>query len=126
MDECKFVVQNEFGEEIECEVLFTYQDERTGKHYIAYTDDSLDEEGNTSVYASIYDPDTDPAILHPIETEEEWETVETILASLQEDDYEDELAEVEASIAELLNGKTEEEIEELKKLFATPLDEDEE
>ena len=110
MDESKFVIQNEFGEEIECEILFTYEDEKTGKNYIAYTDDSLDEEGNTSVYASIFEPDTDPIILHPIETEEEWKKIEDILASLQDDDYEDELAEVEASIAELLSGKSEEEI----------------
>jgi uncharacterized protein YrzB (UPF0473 family) len=43
----------------------------------------VDEEGNTKVYASIYNPDEDETKLLPIETEKEWKIIETILEELQ-------------------------------------------
>ena len=43
----------------------------------------LDEEGNTKVYASIYNPNDEKSILYPIESEKEWKIVETILSELQ-------------------------------------------
>ena len=51
-----FTVINSDGFEVECEVLFTFESEETGKNYIVYTDNTVDEDGNTKVYASIYDP----------------------------------------------------------------------
>ena len=50
---------------------------------IVYTDNTLDEEGNTKVYASIYNPNEDETKLIPIETEKEWKIIETILDELQ-------------------------------------------
>ncbi len=78
-----FKVENDKGEEIECEVLFTFESEQTAKNYIVYTDNTEDEEGNTKVYASIYNPDQDETKLLPIETDEEWNLIETILDELQ-------------------------------------------
>ena len=40
-------------------------------------------EGNTKVYASIYNPDQDETKLLPIETDKEWKIIETILEELQ-------------------------------------------
>ena len=80
-----FKVVNDEGAEVECEALFTFESEETGKNYIVYTDNSLDEEGNTKVFASIYDPDVDETKLLPIETEEEWNVIETILEQLQDE-----------------------------------------
>ena len=37
------------------------------------------------VYASIYNPDEDETKLFPVETEEEWKFIETILEQLQDD-----------------------------------------
>ena len=53
------------------------------KNYIVYTDNTLDEEGNTKVSASIYNPDQDETKLLPIETDKEWKIIETILDELQ-------------------------------------------
>ena len=78
-----FKVINDEGKEIECEVLFTFESDETKKNYIVYTDNTLDEEGNTKVYASIYNPDQDETKLLPIETEKEWKIIETILEELQ-------------------------------------------
>ena len=78
-----FKVINDEGKEIECEVLFTFESDETKKNYIVYTDDTVDEEGNTKVYASIYNPDQDETKLLPIETDKEWKIIETILEELQ-------------------------------------------
>lgn len=78
-----FMVTDDEGKEIECEILFTFKSDETGKDYIVYTDNTKDEEGNTKVFASIYNPDEDEAKLLPIETEKEWRIIETILEELQ-------------------------------------------
>ena len=78
-----FKVINDEGKEVECEVLFTFESDETKKNYIVYTDNTLDDDGNTKVYASIYNPDEDETKLIPIETEKEWKIIETILDELQ-------------------------------------------
>ena len=78
-----FKVLDENGKEVECEVLFTFESDETGRNYIVYTDNTLDEEGNTKVYASIYNPDEEETKLLPIESEKEWKIIETILEELQ-------------------------------------------
>lgn len=78
-----FKVTNEAGEEITCEVLFTFESDETKKNYMVYTDNTTDDEGNTKVYASIYEPDAAETKLIPIETEKEWKIIETILEELQ-------------------------------------------
>ena len=56
--------------------------------YIAYTDYTIDEEGNTKVYASIFNPEEENPVLLPIETDEEWTLIEGILKSLTENEEE--------------------------------------
>ena len=81
-----FTVIDDQGKEVKCEVLFTFDSDETGKHYIIYTDDSTDDEGNTKVYASTFNPDQEKTLLGAIETEREWKIIETILEGLQNKD----------------------------------------
>ncbi len=78
-----FKIFNDEGKEVECEVLFTFESNETGKNYMVYTDNTEDEEGNTKVYASIYNPDEKEPKLQPIESDEEWKVIETILNEIQ-------------------------------------------
>lgn len=80
-----FKVINDEGQEILCDILFTFDSEETKKSYIVYTDNSRDAEGNIQVFASIYDPKQDNPRLEPIETEQEWKIIETILSTLQDE-----------------------------------------
>ncbi len=79
-----FKIFNDKGEEVECEVLFTFDSDETKKHYMVYTDNTVDEEGNTKVYAATYDPELENQSLKPIETDKEWKIIETILDQLKE------------------------------------------
>ena len=78
-----FKVIDREGKEIEFEILFTFESDETKKNYMVYTDNTVDEEGNTKVYASIYTPNSKTTMLEPIETEKEWKIIQTILDELQ-------------------------------------------
>lgn len=74
---------NEDGTKVEYEALFTFESEETNKNYIVYTDNTLDQDGNTKVYASIYEPSENEMQLTPITTEKEWKIIQIILDELQ-------------------------------------------
>ena len=81
-----FKIIDKDGKEIEFEILFTFESDQTNKNYMVYTDNTLDDDGNTKVYASVFNPNKEPLELLPVETEREWKVIETILGSIMEDD----------------------------------------
>ena len=85
MKKNSFTMIDENGNEVEYDVLFTFESDETKKNYIAYTDNSKDENGNVQVYASTYDPEDPEGKLEAITTEKEWKVIETILDTLQEE-----------------------------------------
>ena len=54
MEENSIVVIDESGKEINMEIVFTYEDEESGKNYVFYFDPSQ-EDGE--VFVSCYDPE---------------------------------------------------------------------
>ena len=81
-----FKIIDKDGKEIEFEILFTFESDETNKNYMVYTDNTLDDDGNTRVYASVFNPNKEPLELLPVETEREWKVIETILGSIMEED----------------------------------------
>ena len=80
-----FTLVNDQGEEVQCEVLFTFEDKQTGRNYLIYTDYSRDDEGNFKVFASVYEPGGESQRLQPVQTDEEWRMIEEILSNLQQE-----------------------------------------
>lgn len=80
----EFEIFNDKGEKLTCNALFTFESDETGKSYIVYTDNTLDEKGNKKVYASTFNPAEENPVLGPIETEKEWNIIEDILNKLQD------------------------------------------
>ena len=78
-------VRDEKGNEVICDILFTFESEETGKNYIVYTDNTKDEKGQVQVYASIYDPKDKNMKLEEIKTDKEWKVIDTILKTIQEE-----------------------------------------
>ena len=83
IDNMTIHLQDENGNDVEYEVLFTFDSPETKKSYIAYTDNSKDETGSTRVYASIYTPNQEPMQLEAIETDQEWAMVQSVLNKVQ-------------------------------------------
>lgn len=75
------IVDND-GREIEYEVLLVFTLRKTGKNYVVYTDNTVDDNGNLNVFASIYFKEDDGR-LEQIETEEEWNEIEKRLKKIQ-------------------------------------------
>lgn len=75
-------VVNNDGREIEYEVLLAFTLRKTGKNYVVYTDNTVDDNGNLNVFASIYFKGDDSR-LEQIETEEEWNEIEKRLKKIQ-------------------------------------------
>lgn len=80
-----FVGFNEAGEEKIFYKLLEFDSEETGKHYLAYTDNELDENGNVKAYGSIVTYDGDYMKLEAITEEKEWKVIETALRVLQDE-----------------------------------------
>lgn len=85
MEDKSFTLINEEGIETKYDVLFTFDSDDTKKSYIAYTDNTYDENGNISVYASTYDPNSEEMVLGEITTDKEWKVIETILNTIQKE-----------------------------------------
>lgn len=82
METGKILIKNDLNEEIECDVLFTFDSDETKKSYIVYTDNTKDEMGHIKVYANTYNKDKNNGDLGNIETEEEWSIIEQIFSSI--------------------------------------------
>ena len=80
MDSNIIYVTAENGEEKAVEVLFTFDSDEYGKSYVLFISPD-GEEGE--VYAMSYDEDGN---LYEVETEAEWEMIEEVFASFQEDE----------------------------------------
>lgn len=80
----KIIIKNDKNESIECDVLFTFDNNETGKSYIVYTDNTKDDLGNTKVYANTFDEFSEEGELGTVETEEEWAIIEQIFSSINE------------------------------------------
>jgi uncharacterized protein YrzB (UPF0473 family) len=81
MNDSVFYVTDEHGERKEMQILFTFMDERSEKNYVVFVDPS--DEESEEIYASAYGSD---GALIPIETDEEWDMVNEVLAAFQEDE----------------------------------------
>ncbi len=71
------------GQVKECEIIYKFDSDQTKKSYVIYTDHEK-EDGLLKVYANVYDKSGSNKELMPIETEEEWNTIETLLAKLED------------------------------------------
>lgn len=77
MDE-KIIIQKE-GRDVECDVLFTFNCEETGKGYVGYTDHSVDSKNRKNIYTAAFDPVMGMGTLEEIKTDAEKELVKEVL-----------------------------------------------
>lgn len=90
-DKERIIVPDENGEEHLFEVLFTFDVDETNQSYIAVVPVEQSEDEEVEVYAFRYEEngnDDDDLALFPIETDEEWDIVEEMLATLAEEEEE--------------------------------------
>ena len=70
----------EEGQVIRGSVMGAFEDDLSGKNYVIYTDNSV----NDNIFAASYDPEQEEEqiLIHAIETEAEWQRIELMLQKL--------------------------------------------
>lgn len=76
------IVVNKHGKEVECDILFTFDSEDTGKAYVGYSDQSIGANGRKNIYVSAFDPILGMNSLEDITDEKELEMVRQVLAEI--------------------------------------------
>ena len=66
---------------IKYEIIMAFKLEETNKYYVIYTDNSVNEDNITNIYAANYDP-FDNSKFEKIATEKEWKIIEAQIRNL--------------------------------------------
>ena len=82
MEDKRLLVIDEEGNEIEMEIMFTF--DYNQKNFVVYFNPSQEGE-EIDVFSSIYDENGN---LYPIESEEEWKVVEEMIESFTDEEEE--------------------------------------
>ena len=75
----KVVIKGPNGQEVSCDILFTFECEDNGRSYIGFTDNSFDSEDKLNIYVCYSDTLLDDGSLRNVETEEEIEMVNEVV-----------------------------------------------
>lgn len=93
MEKELLTIIDENGAEVLCEVLFSFDSADFNKSYVIYYPFGVEEDadGNLPLYAASFDPSVgmDGKLL-PVETEEEWDMIEELVATFLEEEEEEE------------------------------------
>ena len=73
------------GKTIDCDVLFTFDSEDTGKAYIGYTDHSIAANGRKNIFVSAYNPLKAKIELEDITDERELKMVSEVLNQIDKE-----------------------------------------
>jgi uncharacterized protein YrzB (UPF0473 family) len=83
MEDKTLRVIDEQGNEVDYEIVLTFKSDQTKKSYVVYKEPGDSDE----VYAASYDEtETDGGNLNPIETVEEWDIIEEVLDTFQQEE----------------------------------------
>ena len=84
MENEKIIIQKH-GKQVECDILFTFDSEDTGKVYVGYSDHSIASNGRKNIYVSSYDPIMGIDSLEDITDERELAMVRQVLAQIDKE-----------------------------------------
>ena len=85
MDITSFFLSGPDGDSRQYDILFTFENDASKESYIVFTDHERLPGQPINVYANRFDPDNGRLSLLPIETQEEWDLVESVLKTLYHD-----------------------------------------
>ncbi len=86
MEDNKLTLISDEGQEVECEIIFTYESEENGKNYVVYHEVGNEEE----VMVGVYTEDAEGGVIEQIEDEKEFEMIEEIINNYFETEFEEE------------------------------------
>lgn len=82
VDELGKIIIAKDGKEVECDILFTFDNEELQRTYVGYTDHSIDQNNREVIYIAYYDINADKKELKEIQTQEELDMVHDVLEEI--------------------------------------------
>lgn len=76
----RFTILKE-NELIECDIVFTFQDEINQRNYVVYTDGTKNKNGEEEIYSARYTIQDGTYVLEDIETDYEWNLIDNMLSN---------------------------------------------
>ncbi len=73
------------GKEVECDILFTFDSEDTGRSYVGYSDHSIAKNGRENIYVSSYNPNAEEIVFENITDQNELEMVQDVLMQIDKE-----------------------------------------
>ncbi len=73
------------GQEVECDILFTFDCDETKKSYVGYSDNTLAPNGRKTIYVSSYNPLNNEIKLEDINDPKELEMVQEVLSEIDKE-----------------------------------------
>lgn len=70
------------GEEVKCDILFTFDCEETKKSYVGYSDNTIAPNGRKTIYVSSYNPLNEEIKLEDITDEKELNMIQEVLMKI--------------------------------------------
>ncbi len=84
--ENQLIFIDEEGNEVLCEILFTFESKEFNKNYVLFYPIASEDSEDIEIMAASYVPDKDGnGELQAIETDEEWDLIEDVLAQFDEE-----------------------------------------
>lgn len=93
MDENLITILDENGNEVLCEILFTFDSDEFNRSYILYVPvETKDDDDEVEVLCSAYIPKEDGSVgqLLPVEDDKEWEMVEEVFNTYMDSNFDEE------------------------------------
>lgn len=82
VDELGKIVIAKDGKGVECDILFTFDNEELQRTYVGYTDHSIDQNNREVIYIAYYDMNAEKKELKEIQTQEELDMVHDVLEEI--------------------------------------------
>mgnify|MGYP000033077141 CR=1 FL=1 len=82
VDELGKIVIAKDGKEVECDILFTFDNEELQRTYVGYTDHSIDQNNREVIYIAYYNMNAEKKELKEIQTQEELDMVHDVLEEI--------------------------------------------
>lgn len=82
VDELGKIIIAKDGKEVECDILFTFDNEELQRTYVGYTDHSIDQNNREVIYIAYYDMNAEKKELKEIQTQEELDMVHDVLEEI--------------------------------------------
>lgn len=84
-----FSILDENGNEIKCQTLLMFTSPQSEKDIVIYTDNTVNEDGLESIYASYYCYDDEVLRLLDIDNEADWVLIQEVLKEVTQEDGEE-------------------------------------